>query len=183
MDLPAIASLLRTAILTASGLEAGQVVFANQKARAPESDYLTIKLTGVLTLGGPKGEAHDFDAARSVGQEIELRAQGPAELGVSLQAFTLDPDAAEALLVEVQGKLQLSVTSDALNAGGVSLFDFGRVQNVPRVYGGDVEGRATLDLRGLAVQTSTSRLGYIAEVQGQGEGALAAAAFDVVLPE
>lgn len=183
MNLKALAETIRDQVVATSGLGDGQVVIANQNARAPVGDYLTLKMNGPKTLGGPKGETHAYDENADLGEEITLTTEGPAELAVSLQCFTVDPDGAQDVLERVQSGLQLSTVRGALQSGGFSFIDYGNVQSIPRVYGAAMEGRATLDLRGYCVQSASAKVGYIAEVKGEGQAPIEDVAFDVKLVE
>jgi hypothetical protein len=181
----AFANALRAQIVEITGLADGLVIFANQNARAPSSDYITMKIDGPRNIGGPKGEISTYDAGQPNGQEIELKVQGLGEYTIGLQAFSEKVDVvnlAQTRLAQVQMALQLSQVRDVLKAAGLSIFDFGRIVSIPRVYGSAMEGRASLDLRGYGVQSASYRTGYIAEVQGDGEGAFTGVTLDVKIP-
>jgi len=156
---------VRLAVVAASGLADTAVVFGDQKARVADGAYITVSVDGPRTIGGPKGETATYDSSQAVGEEIELKLVGPAEVTIKLQAFTVGVTHstvdARALIARVQAGLQLSVRREEMRAFGLTIFDFGAVQYVPKTYGAEFEGRAMLDLRGYVVQEASARVGYI----------------------
>lgn len=172
-DLDAQPGALQVQVVAITGLADGQVIFSNQNARGPHTPadpndtYVTIKMDGPFTVGGPKLEQTGFDPNQAPGKEVWMTAAGPAELNFSIQAFskaTIGGMSAYAMLAGLQIGLQLGVYRDALRAAGISIFDWGKVQNLAKVYGSAMEGRALLELRAYVQQAATFQTGYIATV-------------------
>lgn len=173
-NLKAIHNALQAQIVALSALPDGQVVFANQNARAPGNqnplnaalDYISIQTNGPFTVGGQKYQAETYDGTKPNGQEIQKTVQGPARMTVSVQAYTVDFEQARQTLQNVQAGLQTRGTLDALIAAGITFYDFGSVLDVPKPYGSAMEGRAVLDLGIYVQQVATSKQGYILTVGG-----------------
>jgi hypothetical protein len=165
-DFTTVEDALFTAVREASGLPEAQLLLSDEDVPSPlEQDYLTLKMDGPFPLAGGDPETWKFDPQGENGQEMVLTGGGPAELVCSLQAYTKKTngsDSAQALLARVQAQLRLTPRRASLKAAGLSLFDLGRVQRVPRVYGPATEGRAFLDLRLYVHQGAVFRTGYIA---------------------
>ena len=165
-----IEAALRTAVLAASGLKSSQVVFANQKGRPKNGTYVTVDINGPFTVGGPKGETIAYEPSAPAGEEIKLSVVGPGRIIARLEAFTLrdthSPNDARAIMERTQIGMQLSVIRDPLRAAGITIYEFGDVVDMARVWGADYEGRAALELRCYVVQSADARVGYIATVKG-----------------
>lgn len=164
----AIEDAIRAWVMGAAGYSEAQVLFSDQAADAPSTNYVTVQVGDFVRRGGPAETDHNYDGARPAGQEIEIQARHPGEIVVSLQAFTdeVHGDAsARSLLTKVQAALELETYRDPLNDAGLGVVDVGVVDSVPQFFGTRAEGRATLDVRFFVVQTATERVGYIATVQ------------------
>lgn len=155
-------------LVSASGLAEERVLLADQNAPPAAGDYLTFRLVNGPTVGGARGERISEDMSADAGQEIILSSQGTQELVLYLQAFTFatnegeETPNAESILKCVQQQLRLSPNRAVLADLGVSIFDFGTPQDVPRPYGSRMEGRASLDLRLYVNEGARWRTGYIA---------------------
>lgn len=159
---------LHELLVSSSGYAEDQVLVADQNAPPAVGDYLTFRLVNGPTVGGARGERITEDLNADPGQEIILSSQGSQELVLYLQAFTRatnegeEAPSAEAVLKCVQQQLRLSLNRAALSDLGVSIFDFGTPQDVPRPFGSRMEGRASLDLRLYVNEGASWRTGYIA---------------------
>jgi len=169
-NLQAFDSALMTQIVaaTAALLPDGQaqVVFANQNARAPNEDYVTVKPDGPFSVGTGKALVESYDNTQPQGQEVGKTYQGPAEMRLSIQAFTVGFENAIPILEAIQMAFQTRPVLDALETAGITVIDHGRIQSVPKVYGSDMEGRAVLEMRLYVQQSITVRTGYIAKING-----------------
>lgn len=150
------------------GLADSHVLIADQNFTPPAADYVTIRLGGLVRIGGVDGIEWSYDENGAAGQEITLSSDGPRNVTASLQAITRAPrgaSSAAAWLETLQASLALPTYREPLNAVGLGVIDVGTVQNVPKVYGASTEGRATLDVRFHVVQTASEKLGYIETVE------------------
>lgn len=167
LDLTAAAKAVLAEVRTASGLAQGQVVFSDQRAAAPDQDYVTVRLDGPGDANGPPARRQDFDGGRPAGEEVRVTVSGPVELLVYLQGFSGQASGgkgAHAVLTLTRARLQLAPATARLKAAGLTVLDYGRVANTPRVSSGAMEGRAYLDLTLLASAGSSYDTGYIATV-------------------
>lgn len=168
VDIKLFEDAIRAAVLAGSGLTDGQVIFRDQYADAPAGEYVTVATDGPETIGWQKAVSQSFDAGQ-VGQEVGLSMQGPAEMRVALQGYsgpTTGDGNAQATLQKVKMYLQTPSARAVLNAAGIGIFDFGKVQRIPRVYGASMEGRASLELRCYVNESVVDRAGYITQVDG-----------------
>ncbi len=167
LDLTAAAQAVLAEVRTASGLSEGQVVFSDQDASAPDEDYVTVRVDGPGDANGLPARTWEYDGARPAGEEIRVSVAGPVELRAYLQAFgqqAAGGRGGHAVLTRVRERLQLDPALARLKAAGLSVLDFGRVTNIPRVASGVMEGRASLDLTLLASSGSSYDTGYIETV-------------------
>jgi hypothetical protein len=165
LDLTAAAKAILAEVQAASGLQQGQVVFGDQRAGAPDQDYVTVRVDGPGDANGPPARRHDFDSGRPAGQEVRVTFSGPVELLVYLQGFSGQASGgkgAHAVLTLARARLQLPPALARLKAAGLAVLDFGRVANTPRLSSGAMEGRAFLDLTLLASSGASYDTGYIA---------------------
>lgn len=164
----AIEDAIRTWVMGATGYADAQVMFADEHTDAPSGDWITVRIGDLISRAGTPSEVQTYDAAQTAGSEVELKNEAPEELIVSIQAFTADTrgnSSARAVLTKARAGLGLGLYRDALNAAGLGLIDEGNVLWVPQPFGTRIEGRATLDVRFLLVQTASERVGYIATVE------------------
>lgn len=165
-DLTAFEDVLRTVFSTLDGLPEEKLVFSDQDARAPTPPFITVRIRGPYTMGGPKGYTWAPNGGPA-GQELTFTTEGPARWVISLEALTKPASgtgSAQSLLEAIQTGLQGPTARATLNAAKVSIFDFGNVLVVPRVFGGDREGRATLDLQAYANVKTTETGTYVQKV-------------------
>lgn len=174
-----IEDALRVWVKTSTGYADSQVIWADQTARRPEGDFITLKLTDVISFTGPDELLQLQDLSR-VGEEIEAQVMGRREFGVSLQAFSsavcspgslVNPfplgfsDAtARAALARCQLGLSLPSVRDTLAAEGATPFDIGSVQNLTALVGTKFEGRALLEVRFYCTMTISEFTTYIEHV-------------------
>lgn len=164
-----IEDAVRAWVLSASGLAAEAVYFADQAVPASElGARIVVRLGDVLQVGTDALE-HTYSDARPVGAEIEYTARGPRELVVSLQAFAPatvgSGTTARSLLAACQAALGLPSVRDALNLAGLGVLQEGAIQRIPGTSSNAPEDRAVLDTRFCLGQTTTERTGYIATVE------------------
>lgn len=167
LDLTAAAKAVLAEVRVAAGLAEGQVVFSDQRAGAPDEDYVTVRVDGPGDANGPPARAQAYDSGRPAGEEVRVTVSGPVELLVYLQGFGAQAaggGGGHAILTRARERLQLNPALARLKAAGLSVLDFGRVTNIPRVSSGAMEGRASLDLRLLASSGSSYDTGYISTV-------------------
>lgn len=167
LNLTAAAQVILAEVRTATGLAEGQVVFSDQRASAPDEDYVTVRVDGPGDANGPPARTQAYDGGRPAGEEVRVTVSGPVELLVYLQGFggqAAGGRGGHAILTLAKERLQLNPALGRLKAAGLTVLDFGRVSNLPRVSSGAMEGRASLDLRLLASSGSSYDTGYIATV-------------------
>jgi hypothetical protein len=188
---PEVRTALQDAVVTASGLAGGKVIWAGQDGNAPSLPYVTLSITSVLTVG-QDSIRDDTDLSRPAGQEVELEVLGVRELALSIVAFTAAPVAstgvqdAAALADKIRSRLTFESVRLALCAKSISIFDLGPVQPLPILVANSHRGRASLDVRcyvsipGEAGELS-EYVSYIDTVNGEIEAANTGAA-DIVRP-
>lgn len=157
---------LQDAIVTASGLADGKVVWSRQDGVRPAAPYFTLNLTPFATLG-IDGTRHTYDEDADPGTEITLSHGGPREFGLTVVAFgdPLGASSAVALLEALKSNLNKITVREALEAANTSFFDFGRILDLTQVVDTAFEGRASMDIRGYTTQEVTEVLGYIGSVE------------------
>ena len=157
---------LQDAIVTASGLADGKVVWSRQDGVRPAAPYFTLNLTPFATLG-IDGTRHTYDEDADPGTEITLSHGGPREFGLTVVAFGdgLGDGSAMNVIETLRGGLNKITVREALEAANVSFFDFGTVVDLTQVIDAGFEGRATTTLRGYTTQEVTETLGYIQTVE------------------
>lgn len=159
-------------VFPSSGLDTGQVVFANQDGVSPAPGPCILISIGGAEHRGLDQVTQDFDAARPAGKEIVYTVQGLREITVRLEAFspgTVERDAqatCRALLEQVQASLSLPPIRMGLNALSIGVRYEGDVQWLPGIQKAGWEGRAFLDARFYVPATATAAIGYIARVNG-----------------
>jgi hypothetical protein len=166
-DWKAIEDALRAWVLTTSGYADQRVLFGYQNDNAPQDDYITITLGGLLQLG-QDCLISSTDLLRPPGQEIKLQVSGDREFSVTVEAFTTavtGQATARALMSRVQTALKLSSIRGALLLAGISPFDHGDVQWLPAVYRTTFEGRAILTIRCYIRDDVAEFAGYIDKVE------------------
>lgn len=160
---------LQDAVVLASGLADGKVIWARQDGTRPAAPYVTLDLTSFSVIG-IDGTRHDYDAEADPGAEITLKHGGMREFGLAVVVFygTLGAAGAMALAETIRTSLSKVSVREVLDAANVSIFDFGRVLNLTQVVNTVYEGRAVFELRGYTTQEVTETIGYIqsAEIEG-----------------
>lgn len=161
------------AVVKASRLDAGQVVWAHQNCGQPALDHIVLNFGGEMIVGQDRIES-GFDASRPRGQEFKESIRGLREVGLELQAFTAATSgerAARRLLELVRGRIQLESIRGPLNRAGCTPFDgSGAINWVPDIPGANFRGRATHTIRCYVPVLDGSvdeHVGYIAHVSGR----------------
>lgn len=173
MNWEPIENALRSWVRVASGFDDSAVIWDNQNGSRPARPFITLHLEGPLALGAVDAVTHKYSATRPAGAEIEIKAEGPRELTLSIQCYGLSPigsDSPRAVLSRVQTKLGLPSVKDALGAAGVSVFDKGRIQDLSEILDTGFEARALLEVRCYAVESATETSTYIKTVELTDEG-------------
>jgi hypothetical protein len=161
---------IQDAIVAASGLTDGKVIWEYQGTNQPALPYVALSLTP-LTVVGMDSVTTDYDAGRDPGAEIALTVTGTREVGLEVSCYTApvagNSDAL-ALAERIRTALILPTVSDLMAAQGVSAFDFGSVNYVPAVVSAGFRGRAVQTIRCyMPAQTVVEYVGYIAKVSGK----------------
>lgn len=166
LDWSTFQKALQDAVVAASGLADGKVIWARQNGTRPAAPYVTLNLSPMQTLG-IDGTRHTYDSGGVAGSEITLSHGGMREFGLTLTAFGdgLGDGAAVAILETVRSALNKLSIREALEAANISFFDFGSVLDLTQVVDAGFEGRATVQFRGYTTQEVTETLGYIQTVE------------------
>lgn len=158
---------IRSWVIACTGLDDGHVIRADQDGPRPSVPFIEVKVDGVRPLGAVDGEVQTYDSGASAGQEVVRTAHGQREFSAVIRAFTLlasGDNSARAFLSRVQVGLGLEEVRDILYGYGVTVFDNGRIENLPGILDTKWEGRATLTVGCLAEQTAATRTGFIKTV-------------------
>lgn len=157
---------IQDALVSASGLADGKVIWARQNGTRPAAPYLTLNLTPFTTIG-IDGTRHTYNSGGAAGAEIILSHGGMREFGLTVVAFGdgLGDGSAMNVIETLRGGLNKITVREALEAANVSFFDFGTVVDLTQVIDAGFEGRATTTLRGYTTQEVTETLGYIQTVE------------------
>lgn len=169
MSLQDTLDAIQAAIVSASGLSAGKVIWGFQNADQPELNYVSLSLSQLMTLG-IDSVMTDYDGGRDAGAEIGLTVSGVREVGLEVSVFTAAlAEAADALWLaeKIRTSLVLPSIRSALATVAVVPFDPGPVQYIPEVVSVGFRGRAIMTIRCyMPAPVVVEYIGYIAEVQG-----------------
>jgi len=167
-----IKAAIAQAVLSASALPVGKVIWSRQDGPSPAVPYITLEMGTVRRVGGTDEADHTFNGSAPAGQEIVERVGGPRVLGVSMEAFTLKvagTNAGVPLLEKVRTRLQLPSIRDTLRSSAAALtledsdeevLDLSQVRHV------GFEGRASVGLYFSTTEIEEDTpVGYIATVQ------------------
>lgn len=163
-----IEDALRTWVKSATSYPDARVIWAEQAGSRPSGDIITLRLGDVVPLGVVDDVVQETDLNRTAGTEVELRAEGIREFGLTLQAYgsaVTGTSAARAALAKCQTALALPTIRDALETAGVTPFEIGPVQNVTALNHTLFEGRAVLEVRFYTRDSLSEYTGYIASVE------------------
>lgn len=166
LDWSTFQKAIQDAIVSASGLADGKVIWARQNGTRPAAPYITLNLTPFTTIG-IDGTRHTYNSGGASGAEITLTHGGMREFGLTVVAFGdgLGDGSAMAVIETLRAGLNKITVREALEAANVSFFDFGTVVDLTQVIDTGFEGRATTTLRGYTTQEVTETLGYIQTVE------------------
>lgn len=160
---------MHAAIVKASGLATGKVIWKFQNAAQPAMDYIAMTVSPASNPG-QDGLVSSTDLMRPAGQEIKLAVRGFREVTLELEVFTAtiaDSSDAMALAEKIRSALRLPSVRDVLAAVGASPFDIGPTQYLPEIVAVGFRGRATLPIRCFVpAQDAADFTGYIASVHG-----------------
>lgn len=126
------------------------VIWADQNARPPPGDYITMRLRGPRKLGAFDAVAHFFNPEGGPGEQLEYASRGERELTLSLQAFSATTNrtaAARVHLAKLQGVMDMPSTRARFEAVRLVLIDASEVLNVSTLAEADIQGRAAMDVR------------------------------------
>jgi hypothetical protein len=166
-----VGDAIQAAIVRASGLGAGQVIWKGQNRSQLATDYVTLQLGGPITLGIDYIQT-STDLSRPAGQEIELRARGRREYPLEVECFTTQAISARSnSALELCSRLLLALTLPSvraiLTAQDVSPFDPGTPQWIPDVPSTRFRGRAVATVRCyMPPPTAVEYVGYIERMSG-----------------
>lgn len=166
-----VGNAIQAAIVQASGLTPGQVLWKDQDINAPVLDYVAISLGGPIQLG-IDFLAQDFDATRPRGQEFRLRVTGTREVPLEIECFTASAvtgrqASALYLCTRVLAALVLPSVRELMAAQDVVPFDPGQPNWIPDVPSTQFRGRAVATVRCyMPCPTVEEYVGYIERVTG-----------------
>jgi len=160
----------QAAIVLASGLPSGKVLWKFQNANAPLQPYIAMKFTPSKTVGQDY-KRYDLDLARPLGTEYKVSIAGTREVTLEIEAFTdstADSSDALSLLEQVKSAFLLDGVMAALDAVELSVFDPGPVNYLPDVPTVNFRGRAVCSVRCyVPAIRAVEYAGYIATVTGK----------------
>lgn len=149
-----------------------EAIWENQNIPQPAYPYASLLVTSHTKEGGRDEIRASYDAARPLGQEIELLATGPVQFTLAL-SFHVDAaqggnesaSRARSLAAKAQASLGLPAVIDHLGAAGLSIVAEEGVVDTSVVINGEWLSRATIDVRLRTASQMTQRLGYIDKVE------------------
>ena len=144
-------NLIHGQIVAASGLPATSVIWEHQNRDRPVAPFISLRLEDSNTIAQHTAEQTIRDNPAPVaGQEILLGIVKTIEFTLFVSVVTV-PTAgslsAFARLQAIRSMLETETIQDPFFAAGVSLWECGQIQNVPRILETQFEGRATLPLK------------------------------------
>src|SRR5262245_40023776 len=118
-----IEDAIRAWVKSASGLDDQHVIWAHQTGTRPSSTFIDIALGDLLPIGTTDELLTTYHSGAPVGQEIEIKARGQREFGVTIQCFgapVTGNSSARAILSKVQTALSAPTPRAALHVAGLS---------------------------------------------------------------
>lgn len=161
---------VQQAMVTASGLPTGRVIWKYQNANAPTQSYVAMRFSVARTVGYDYKQ-YDYDALRPIAQEVRARVRGTREVVLEVECFTdstADSQSAWALAELVKSALLLDSVRGKMAEVELTPFDPGEVNYVPDVPNTTFRGRATLSIRCYVPATAAEEFfSYIDNISGE----------------
>ena len=175
LDYYAIESAIAAAVVSGTGLDADQVLWAYEAYQGGERPagerFVTLQLGPSMSIGIDGFDA-TTDLTRAVGSEVQLKATTLQQFTLYVSCFGGTPTgntSAGATMERFRNRLGLPSVRGLLSAVGISPFDSGSVQNVPFIEGTKFESRSVLEMRCYIDVDETDFCGFISRVTGTGE--------------
>jgi hypothetical protein len=160
---------VQAAVVAASRLPDGQVVWSYQNVNEPQIPHAIINFEGPIVVGIDRLQT-STDLTRAAGQEIKVEVKGVREVVLGLEFFTpqtIGDSAARQLGSITCTRLRLPSIRPGLQQAGLGLFDPGPVNWIPDIPSAGFRGRARADIRCyVPVTDCLEYVGYIARVAG-----------------
>lgn len=164
-----------------SGLSEDSVIWGEQDTNQPIYPYASIqRLGGTSRVGGSDARVQNTDLNRSVGQEVEIRTQGPRTFTLSIKVhvgpvdddgddIVVDPENhAQAIMSSIEAQLEVESTRAGFNAIGLAMIQANPVLNISAEMNGQWVSRMQMDVEFMVQSCVTERLGYIDRATGTG---------------
>ena len=151
-----------------------QVIWRNQNAPRPDYPYGSLLITsGPIPISPFAEERQSYDAARSLGKEIELDELIACQFMISCQVYVAgdegrDPkENASALINKALISLSLRSKLAALWVKKIAFIRTGGIQNIPEEVGNERQSRANMDVTFTATLSVAEYIGYIEKVEAK----------------
>jgi hypothetical protein len=144
------------------------VIWSAQDVDQPATDYLSMQLDGPFPVGRDYQRSLPAETPTD-GAELELVTVGEREVHLTINAFSAAVTGASTAARYVS-KAQLALSQQGyrrgLKAAGISVFDFGRPQQLPQLLEADFQGRVAWRLRFSVRDGLSEFVTYIEKVTG-----------------
>jgi hypothetical protein len=164
-----IENYIHSALVLATGFGTDQVIWKHQNYNAPETNYATISLGDVISIGQDI-TVSTTNTSRPQGQEIEQSVFGFREVPLEIEVFSdavTGSSGARAVLERARTSLRLPSIKYGLRKGGIAPFDIGTVGFIPEIYNAGFRGRAVCTVRCYVVMPRVVEYcGYISRIRG-----------------
>lgn len=145
-------------------------IWEDEEIPQPDYPYVSMKRTaGPIKEGGLDENRHTFDAARPVGEEIEIQTTGPRAFTLTVQAHVGKPvdhgRDATALLSRLSASVRQNRTQEIFDTYQLSAIEVLDVSDLSAFENGRWVSRASLDVRFRVLSVITEQLGYIDKVE------------------
>ncbi len=167
-----VESAIHAWIVEGTGLDASQVIWANQDDQSPDGDYASITVTATPT-GNGGWNIYEDNIGGGSGEELTETHYRMWELSVEVQLFGgshRGTTSASARLTRCVGASRLTVRHESMRAAGWVPARFDPIQNASAPAGGSIfEPRAILTAYGYTSGSMSGTATYIEFVDATNE--------------
>lgn len=168
LDWTVCENALHAWLVSATGLDAAKVVWANQDGPEPTGAFVTLKVLAFTPAPGLDALVQTYDAGGAAGADLILAVDARRQLSVSVQAFSpavTGPTSARALLAKAQAALALPGVRSGFSAARLASFNASGITDVSAVRETKWQSRASMEVRFHAVDSVSERTTWIATAE------------------